>query len=85
MQRMSPRIELAIEKMNHGNWLKVTVPYITTVAMTATLHNHKGEMLRKVKLASGNNMIDIEVFAIPSIRIKIDTPYETLFKELQLD
>jgi hypothetical protein len=82
---MSLQIEMAIEKMNHGNWLKVTIPYITPAAMTATLQNQKGELLRMVRLVTGNNLIDLESIPHRSLRIKIDTPFETLLKEFHLD
>jgi hypothetical protein len=79
------QIELEIEKMNHGHWLKVTIPYTTNIIMTAMLQNSKGEMLKIVKLVTGNNLIDIETITEQNVRIKIDTPYETLLKELTLE
>ena len=81
---MSPQIEVAIEKMNRGNWLKVYIPYSTDMTMTATLDDMKGETLKIVKLATGNNLIDIESILKHSVRIKIDTPFETILKELEL-
>ncbi|MEP6793025.1 MAG: hypothetical protein ABJB16_01775 [Saprospiraceae bacterium] len=81
---MPGQIELGIEKMNHGNWLKVTIPYKTNIAMTATLLSIKGELLKTVRLASGNNLIDIESMTDQSVRIRIDTPYEILSRELYL-
>ncbi len=82
---MSKQIEVAIEKMNRGNWLKVFIPYNTQKEMTATLQNHGGETLKKMKLESGNNLIDIEAIARQTISIKIDTPFETILKELNLE
>jgi hypothetical protein len=82
---VSDQIELGIEKMNHGNWLKVTVPYKTNMAMTATLLSIRGELLKTVRLVNGNNLIDIEAMMQQSVRIRIDTPYEILSKELYLD
>ena len=81
---MSKEIEVAVEKMNHGHWLKVFIPYTSNTDMTATLRNNGGETLKIVKLASGNNLIDIETITIPSIQIKIDTQFETILKELHL-
>jgi len=81
---VTDRIELGIEKMNQGNWLKVTIPYITQRMMTATLKNDSGQMLKKVRLASGNNLIDLESITQQSIHIKIDTPFETILKEMYL-
>lgn len=82
---MPQQIEVVIEKMNHGNWLKVFIPYATQTAMTATLQNNGGETLRSVKLVTGNNLIDIEAITKQSVRIKIDTPFETILKELKLE
>ena len=85
MKQVSNQIELHIEKMNHGNWLKVTIPYVTSFGMTATLQNPNGEMLKRVKLETGNNLIDIESIKKQSVRIKIDTPFETFSTELYLE
>lgn len=82
---MARQIELAIEKMNHGNWLKVSIPYTTPIAMTATLQNDHGQMLKMVKLVSGNNLIDLESISKQSVHIKIDTPFETILKEMYLE
>lgn len=82
---MTNRIELGIEKLSHGLWLKVIIPYATEHAMTATFQDQRGEMIRLVQLSHGNNLIDIEKLAMQTIRIKIDTPYETISKELLLD
>ena len=71
--------------MNHGHWLKVSIPYVTTVAMTATLQSNNGEMLRSVNLMTGNNLIDIQSISRQSVHVKIDTPYEVISKELFLD
>ncbi|HZV70262.1 MAG TPA: hypothetical protein VFG10_11990 [Saprospiraceae bacterium] len=81
---MPGQIELVVEKMNHGHWLRVTVPYTTNIIMTAMLQNSKGEMLKTVKLVTGNNLIDIEMITDQNVSIKIDTPFETLLKELVL-
>ena len=82
---MSKQIELVIEKMNRGNWLKVTVPYATHITMTATLQNNSGELLKTAKLMTGSNMIDIESILNQSVQIKLDTPFETILKELYLE
>lgn len=82
---MAGQIELVIEKMNHGHWLKVTIPYATNTLMTAMFHNTKGEVLKTVKLATGNNLIDIESIKKQAVHIKIDTPFETLLKVVYLE
>ena len=82
---VSTQIELGIEKMNHGHWLKVRVPYTTTLAMTVTLQNNNGELLRSVNLMTGNNLIDIHSITKQSVHVKIDTPYESISRELYLE
>lgn len=82
---MTRQIELGIEKMNHGNWLKVIVPYPTNTMMKATLQNDKGEILKTVRLVTGNNLIDIETMTKQAVSIRIDTPFETILKEFYLD
>ena len=71
--------------MNRGNWLKVTIPYTTHLVMTATLQNNSGELLKTVKLMTGSNLIDIESILNQSVRIKIDTPFEIILKEMYLE
>jgi hypothetical protein len=82
---VSKQIELGIEKMNHGHWLKVSVPYTTHQSMTARFMNHSGELLRTVKLATGNNLIDLEAISVQALHIKIETPYETISRDLNLE
>ena len=82
---MPEQIKVAIEKTNRGNWLKVVIPYKTKMAITATLQNPGGETLKMMHLETGNNLIDIGSLGTPTISIRIDTPYETLLKELKLE
>jgi hypothetical protein len=82
---MPQQIEVALQKMNHGNWLKIVVPYKTSAGMTATLLKPGGETLTTMNLEVGNNLIDIGSFKQQTISIKIDTPYETLLKDLKLE
>ena len=82
---MSKQIELGIEKRNHGHWLKVSIPYTTNSVMTATVQSNTGELLKSANLISGNNLIDIEAISLQSVRIKIDTPFEIISKEIFLE
>ena len=85
MQMVSKKIEVGIERMSHGHWLKVNIPYSTPLAMTATVQNNHGEMLRSVRLMTGNNLIDLEAIKKQSVHIRIDTPFEVISKELLLE
>ncbi len=82
---MAKQIEFSVEKVNHGNWLRISVPYHATTGMTATLQNQRGQILKTALLLTGNNLIDIESMAPQAVVIKIDTPYETLLKEFYLE
>ena len=82
---MEQQIQVGVERMNRGNWLKIFIPYSTAAVMTANLQNDHGETLRSVRLASGNNFIDIESMTKTRVRVKVDTPFETLLLELNLD
>ena len=82
---MIKQIELGIEKLNHGHWLKVNIPYVTNKEMTATLQGNNGEMLRSVPLMTGHNLIDIKFIPGHSVRIKIDTPFETISREMNIE
>lgn len=82
---MPQQIKVAVEKMNRGNWLRVFIPYEVKTIMIATLQNSGGETLKTMNLETGNNLIDIAAFTKQIISIKIDTPYETLLKELKLE
>jgi hypothetical protein len=82
---MSKQIELAVEKLNKGHWLKITIPYASHDLMTASLLGMNGELIRSVKVVTGSNLIDIAALIGPSLRVRIDTPYEIISKELKID
>lgn len=71
--------------MSHGLWLKIIIPYATERAMTATLQDPRGELIKQVRLISGNNLIDIEALPMKGIQVKIDTPYESLSKMMIIE
>ena len=81
---MPHQIEIAFEKMNKGNWLRIVVPYTTPGGMTANLLKPGGELLKTMNLETGNNLIDISSINHQVISVRVDTPYETLLKEVIL-
>lgn len=81
---MTNEISISIELQNHGNWVKVFIPYSAKTKMMAILQNDYGEILKAVSLAEGNNSIDISNIKNASVNIKIETPYETILKKLNL-
>jgi hypothetical protein len=81
---MISEISIEVETQNHGDWIKIYIPYPTSEKMIATLQNIDGEVLKRVKLLSGNNAIDISQIIQSTILLKIDSPFETTSKKLTL-
>ena len=81
---MTKEIRIQVEKQNQGDWLNIYIPYKTDEDMFGILQNERCETLKKVKLKTGNNAIDISNIRHKSINIKIETAYETILKNLNL-
>ncbi len=81
---MSSAIRIQVEIQNHGYWLNVYITYQTDEEMVAKLQNENGEILKKVTLKEGNNSIDISNIKNKIVNLKIETPYETILKKLNL-
>ena len=81
---MTKEIDIQIERQNHGDWIKIFIPYPTSEKMTATLQNVHGETIKRVKLSPGNNAIDISQVIYSTILLKIDTAFETILKKIQI-
>jgi hypothetical protein len=81
---MTTEISIEIEKQNHGNWIKIFIPHPSSEKMMATLQKEDGETIKRVKLLSGNNAIDISQIIQSSILLKIDTAFETISKKIML-
>lgn len=77
-------ITISVEIQNHGDWIKVFVPYETSKIMFAQLQNDSGEIIKRVKLMQGNNAIDISNEINQSINLKVETQFETIFKKINL-
>ena len=82
---MIKEIDIQIEKQNHGDWIKIFVPYPASEKMIAILQNENGETIKRVKLSSGNNAIDISQVIYSTILLKIDTAFETILKKIQIN
>jgi hypothetical protein len=81
---MTTEISIEVENQNHGNWIKIFIPYSPSEKMIATLQNVDGETIKRVKLLAGNNAIDISQIIQSTILIKIDTAFETISKRIML-
>ncbi len=82
---MLHEIAIQVERENHGDWITVHIPYSTPESMFGALQNDRGETIKRLKLKEGNNSIDISNIKYNCIHIKIETPYETIFKKLNLN
>jgi hypothetical protein len=81
---MTSEISIQIETQNHGDWIKIYIPYPSSEKMIATLQQVDGEVIKRVKLLSGNNAIDISQIIQSTILIKIESPFETISKKIML-
>ncbi len=79
---MISAITISVEIQNHGDWIKIFMPYETTEKMFAQLQNDNGDTIKMVKLIQGNNAIDISNVEYQSINLKIETPLETISKRI---
>jgi hypothetical protein len=81
---MTTEISIQVENQNHGNWIKIFIPYPSSEKMIATLQNVDGETIKRVNLLSGNNAIDISEIIQSTILLKIDSAFETISKKIIL-
>jgi hypothetical protein len=81
---MISAITISVEIQNHGDWIKIFMPYETTEKMFAQLQNDNGDTIKKVSLIQGNNAIDISSVKNQCINLKIETQFETILKKIKL-
>ncbi len=78
------QITILIEKHNHGDWLKIFIPYPTAEKTSATIQNSHGEIIKHVKLNEGHNAIDISNVADDEVDVKIETPFEIILRKINI-
>lgn len=81
---MLAEIDIQIDRENYGDWIKIFIPYASDEQMFGILQNEQGATVKKLKLTEGYNSIDISNLNCAFIHLKIETPYETIFKKLKL-
>ena len=69
---------------NHGDWLKIYIPYPITEKITASIQNSHGEIIKTLILNEGYNAIDISNIEENIIDVKIDTPYEIILRKINI-
>lgn len=78
-------IRIENETMVKGRWLRIHIPYDTRQGSTATIQDTGGSLLKKIKLYQGNNSIDISNLEEETVNIKIETPFETILREIKIN
>jgi hypothetical protein len=78
-------IEIETQKLNRSCWLKITVIGEGHENLYATLQTIDGELIRKINLSEGVNMVDAVNIDYQSIQVKVETAFETVLKEIQLN
>ena len=82
---MMREITILIEKGNYGDWLKVYIPYPTSLHTFVSIQNSNGEIVRQVNLKEGNNAIDICNIKDAVVDVKVTTPYETVLRKININ
>lgn len=82
---MNDPITIKAELQPRGRWIKVNIPATNKSPAIAIVSSMQGEVLRKVMLEEGNNAIDISGILNSSINIKVETAFETIFKNIKLN
>jgi hypothetical protein len=81
---ITSKIIIETEDQNHGEWLKIYIPYPTQEKTTATIQNSHGEIIKHVKLKEGHNAIDISNIADDEVDVKIETANEIILRKINI-
>lgn len=73
---------IELEENNRSRWIKVFVPQKAIPGSSASILDKQGAVLKQLSLNAGYNAIDISQVSEDIIDIKIETPYETILKEI---
>jgi hypothetical protein len=80
---MREAIIIKEESDNRNRWINVFIPANAGQHSSASIRDGQGAVLQRVRLNEGNNAIDISHFSGTAISIKVETPYETILKEIK--
>lgn len=80
---MAATIEIAKEENSRSMWIKVFVPANAAKQTKATIQDKQGAVLKRLTLSEGQNSIDISSVKEYPISIKVETPFETILKEIK--
>lgn len=82
---MNKGITIENEILLKGTWLRVNIPYKIMRKCSASIMDSQGALLRKLHLIEGSNVIDVSNIHCTTINLKIETPFETILKEVKLN
>lgn len=78
-------LSIDVENGYQSRWLKILLPYAVGGDATVSLCNAEGALMKKATLSQGLNAVDISGISGASVHVKIETAFETVFKEIKLD
>lgn len=76
-------IKIEKEENNRSRWIKVFVPQNAIPGSSACIQTKQGAVLKRLSLNAGCNAIDISHIPDDTFNLKIETPYETILKEIK--
>jgi hypothetical protein len=79
---MTDAVTIEEEQHYRSRWIKVYIPQHQQQLCSASLQNKQGVLLRRISLNTGYNAIDISHITDTPISIKVETPWETILKEI---
>lgn len=81
---MADMVTIEQEENNRSRWIKVFVPTGAMEGSSVSIQDKQGALLKRISLNAGYNAIDISEVSETRINIKVETPYETILKEINL-
>jgi hypothetical protein len=81
---MEEVITIEQELHNRSRWIKVFVPSSIRKNSSACIQDKQGVVLKRLSLSEGYNSIDVSQIEENIINIKVETPFETILKEINL-
>jgi hypothetical protein len=81
---MESKVLIEQEVQFRSRWIKVYVPPYSEQRCTASLLDKTGAELRRFFLNAGHNAIDVTDLKENPVHIKVETPFETVLKEINL-
>jgi hypothetical protein len=81
---MNETITIEQEVENRNRWLKVFVPQKEIKDVNLSIQNSAGALLKRMSLRAGYNAIDISHVIDNPISIKVETPHQTILKQINI-